>query len=96
LKIEATVNCRCRAFAGEMQPRANAALHRFEIDLVEVHAAAGDKLFFELAFALHNVVTAFELIDQRGEVAFGDFRPAAITVEADGSDQATQAGQAER
>ena len=81
LKVEATGQpIDVQNLAREIQAGTQAALHRLEVDLVQVHTATRNKLFFEFALALHLIGTALKLIDQRGEVALGDFRPAAISI----------------
>ena len=72
----------------EIQAGTESALHCLEVDLAQVHATACDELFFEFAFAAHIIHPALELIDQRGNLAFGKFRPASIAANASGFDQA--------
>jgi len=56
LKIEPTSDAvDVEALASEIEARNFAALHCFEIDFFETHAAAGDELVFEVPLALSYV-----------------------------------------
>src|SRR5664280_2007799 len=55
-------------FAGKIEAGTPPALHRFEVDLLEPHAPAGDKFFLEQALAGHGELPTAELVGERSQV----------------------------
>ena len=70
-----------------MDARAEPALHRLEVDLGQLHAAAGHELILESAFAIHGETSVDELRDERLQRGVGDVRPRGRGRDAGGDDE---------
>lgn len=65
-------------FAGEVESGDCFALHRFELDVVEGNATAGDKFVFVEALAIDLIGGVYEFIDQRRVLISGDGGPGGV------------------
>ena len=70
-----------------MDARAEPAFHRLEVDLGQLHAAAGDELILEGALAVDREAPIDELGDERLQRGVGDMRPRSRGRDAGGGDE---------
>ena len=70
-----------------MDARAEPAFHRLEVDLGQLHAAAGHELILEGALAVHREASVDELGDKRLQRGVGDMRPRGRGRDAGGGDE---------